>query len=116
MKQLLFSLVIAIVGVMFFTQPSTSQAQTLKTNSLISNYSGPIKYRYDTIAAPCPAKIVRILVKEGDKVNMGEDLVDVEAMNTIFPWSSPIKGEIASIRVSVNDVVETRQVIMLMKR
>jgi len=59
-----------------------------------------------TVASIMPGKIVRLLVKEGDEVSEGQDLLVVEAMKMENAVSSPAAGRVLELKVARGDAVE----------
>ena len=53
-----------------------------------------------------PGKIVRVLVKEGDEVSEGQDLLVVEAMKMENAVASPSAGRVLELRVGPGEAVE----------
>ncbi len=61
----------------------------------------------ETVSAPMPGNIIRIDVKEGDKVTSGQVLVILEAMKMENEIVAPKDGTVAQIVTSKGAVVET---------
>lgn len=59
-----------------------------------------------TIVAPMPGKVVKLLVKAGDEVVEGQGLVVVEAMKMENELKSPKAGKVTQISVREGDAVE----------
>jgi biotin carboxyl carrier protein len=66
----------------------------------------------DQVSTPMPVKIVKILVKEGDKVTLKQPLVIVESMKMENELKSPSNGVIKSIHFAAGDLVGTGQPII----
>jgi biotin carboxyl carrier protein len=66
----------------------------------------------DEISTPMPGKVVKILVKEGDKVKVKQPLVIVESMKMENEIKSPTDGEVKSIHFADGDLVEPGQPIV----
>jgi biotin carboxyl carrier protein len=60
----------------------------------------------DHVATPMPGKVVKILVKEGDRVALKQPLVIVESMKMENEIKSPTDGTIVSIHFAPGDLVE----------
>ena len=60
-----------------------------------------------TVASLMPGKVVRVLVKEGDEVQEGQDLVVVEAMKMENAVSSPRAGKVLELKVQPGEAVES---------
>jgi pyruvate carboxylase subunit B len=54
-----------------------------------------------------PGKVVKLLVKEGDKVEEGQSLLILEAMKMQNEYKSPSQGTITKLHVSEGSTVET---------
>ncbi|MBN2806898.1 MAG: biotin/lipoyl-binding protein [Prolixibacteraceae bacterium] len=61
------------------------------------------------ISSPMPGKIVRLLVKKGEKVAKGDTVIIVSAMKMESEYKSPVDGIIAKIFVKADDVVDAHQ-------
>lgn len=66
----------------------------------------------DQVSTPMPGKIVKILVKEGEKVTLKQPLVIVESMKMENELKSPSNGVIKSIHFAAGDLVGTGQPII----
>ena len=67
------------------------------------------------IAAPMPGRIVKLLVKPGDRVEAGQGLVVVEAMKMENELRSPASGTVSEVRVSEGALVEARTVLVVVE-
>ncbi|MCJ7577768.1 MAG: biotin/lipoyl-binding protein, partial [candidate division Zixibacteria bacterium] len=61
---------------------------------------------------PMPGKIVKILVREGDKVRKGQGLVIVEAMKMENEIRSPGAGIVKKINFKEGNLVDTADLII----
>ncbi|NYT58572.1 acetyl-CoA carboxylase biotin carboxyl carrier protein subunit [Alcaligenaceae bacterium] len=66
----------------------------------------------DQIEATVTGRVLAVLVKVGDTVSAGDDVVTIESMKMEIPVSSDYDGTVAKISVSVDDSVEEGQVII----
>ncbi len=57
------------------------------------------------IAAPMPGKVIRVLVQEGDAVEIGQGLVVVEAMKMQNEMKALRAGHVVDVRVRDGDTV-----------
>ncbi|KAF2989842.1 ATP-grasp domain-containing protein [Methylocystis sp. MJC1] len=57
----------------------------------------PDQAREETLLAPLPARVTRILVKAGDRVSKGEQLLMLEAMKMEITVTAPRHGEVEDI-------------------
>ncbi|RDY22747.1 pyruvate carboxylase [Romboutsia maritimum] len=68
------------------------------------------------IGASIPGKVVKVLVKEGDKVKANQPLIVIEAMKMETNIVSKEDGIIKSIKVNENNMVGDKQLLMLMTK
>ncbi|MDE5618943.1 MAG: biotin/lipoyl-binding protein [Ruminococcus sp.] len=61
----------------------------------------------ETVSAPMPGNIIRVDIKEGDKVTSGQVIVILEAMKMENEIVAPKDGTVAQIVTSKGAVVET---------
>ena len=59
----------------------------------------------DSVKAPMPGKIVRVLVSVGDEVQAGQGIAVIEAMKMQNELKAHAAGRVASISVKDNDAV-----------
>lgn len=59
----------------------------------------------ETLEATVPCKVTQIIAKNGDRVEMHQPLLLVEAMKMEFSIKAPSKGIVKKIRVAVGDVI-----------
>jgi 3-methylcrotonyl-CoA carboxylase alpha subunit len=60
----------------------------------------------DSLAAPMPGRVRRILVRQGDRVEKGAVLLALEAMKMEHAIRAPRDGVVARVRVAEGDLVE----------
>jgi len=58
------------------------------------------------LRAPMPARVVRVMVAEGDRVEEGQGLLVLEAMKMQNEFQSPAPGVVRSLRVQEGDAVD----------
>lgn len=63
------------------------------------------------ITAPMPGKIVRLLVKNGDKVERGQGLLIIEAMKMQNEIKSPKEGTVEKVAVAESQPVNAGEVL-----
>ena len=63
------------------------------------------------VSAPMPGRIVRVLVKPGDRVLAGQAVAVVEAMKMENEVSSSAAGVVSSVSVAAGDSVEVGRVL-----
>lgn len=61
----------------------------------------------ETVSSPMPGNIIRVDIKEGDKVTSGQVLVILEAMKMENEIVAPKDGTVAQVVTSKGAVVET---------
>jgi propionyl-CoA carboxylase alpha chain len=70
----------------------------------------------DALEAPMPGLVVKINVREGDRVYKGQDLVIIECMKMQTGVSSPCNGLVASIGVHEGQAVEAEDVLVTFEK
>jgi 3-methylcrotonyl-CoA carboxylase alpha subunit len=68
------------------------------------------------VHSPMPGKVIKILVKEGDRVKKGELLLIIEAMKMENSILSPSDAVVDKINVALNDRVESTKALMLLEK
>jgi biotin carboxyl carrier protein len=63
------------------------------------------------VTAPMPGKVVRLLVKEGDAVEVGQGLIVVEAMKMQNEVRSPKSGKVERLVAKENQAVNAGEVL-----
>lgn len=64
------------------------------------------------VLAPLPGRVIGILVKEGDKVSAGQDVIMLEAMKMENSISSDFTGTVHKVVVSIGDTVAENAVLV----
>ena len=59
-----------------------------------------------SLSSPMPGRIVKLLVKPGDRVKKGQDLIIVEAMKMENKIASPINGVVKRVFFPEGDQIE----------
>ncbi len=67
----------------------------------------------DRVVSPMPGRIVKVLVKEGDKIALKQPLVIVESMKMENEVKSPSNGTVKSIHFKTGDLVEAGKPIIM---
>jgi biotin carboxyl carrier protein len=68
-----------------------------------------------TIAAPMPGKVVRVLVSEGDTVERGQGIVVIEAMKMQNELKSPKAGRVTSIQAGDGAAVAAGEILAVVE-
>ncbi|MGB8896611.1 MAG: acetyl-CoA carboxylase biotin carboxyl carrier protein subunit [Pseudolabrys sp.] len=66
----------------------------------------------EEVTAPMSGKVWKILVKVGDTVEYGDELMILEAMKMENPIYAPVDGKVAAINVAEGNQVEPNQVLI----
>ena len=66
----------------------------------------------NVLLSPLPGMVVSILVKKGDRVYRGQDLVVIESMKMESGVSSPCEGIVEHVAATIGKAVETDEVLM----
>jgi biotin carboxyl carrier protein len=67
------------------------------------------------ISAPMPGKVVRLLVREGDAVDVGQGLVVVEAMKMQNEMKASRAGRVTEVRVRDGDTVGAGDTLVVLE-
>jgi biotin carboxyl carrier protein len=97
---------ISIGGEKFLVQEATAQSINTSSHDASGIAEEPVA------ASPMPGKVVKILVKAGDKVERGQGLVIVEAMKMENEIKSPVNGTVEKINFAPGDLVDAAQPII----
>lgn len=68
-----------------------------------------------SLVAPMPGKVVRVLLAPGDEVSMGQGVVVVEAMKMQNEIKSPKSGRVVEVRVVEGATVNANQVLAVVE-
>lgn len=85
-----------------------------KADSVTSTADAAFQTEGKTMLAPMAGTILRILVKEGQKVKKGENLIVLEAMKMENEIVADEDGIIRRIWVKENDSVESDQPLLIL--
>jgi len=67
-----------------------------------------------SVAAPMPGKVIRVLVREGDAVEVGQGLVVVEAMKMQNEMKALRDGNVVEVRVRDGETVSAGDVLVVL--
>lgn len=76
---------------------------------------GAAMHKVNSIKAPMPGLVLKVIVEEGQEINAGDSVLILEAMKMENVIKSPGTGIIKTIRVSAKDAVEKNQVLVELK-
>ena len=68
--------------------------------------SGDEEAESDELTAPFTCKVVKLYVKNGQKVKAGDPIVSVEAMKMEYTYDSPKDATIATVNVREGDILD----------
>jgi acetyl/propionyl-CoA carboxylase alpha subunit len=68
-------------------------------------HAGGDQAEHSTVTAPMPGTVLRVLVREGDRVQSRQPLVVLEAMKMETPLVSPYEGVVLAVHVAEGDRV-----------
>lgn len=64
-----------------------------------------------SLASPMPGTVVKVLVRAGDRVEKGQELLVVEAMKMEIKVSAPVAGTVKAVRAAEGDPCDAGQVL-----
>lgn len=77
--------------------------------------SGVYREGRQSVAAPMPGRVVRLLVGEGERVEAGQGLVVVEAMKMQNEMKAPKAGRVVSLAVRQGDTVAAGETLAMIE-
>lgn len=66
----------------------------------------------NSVAAPMPGKISKILLSEGQDIKVGQVVVVMEAMKMEYTLKSEVEGKIKKVFVQLGDQVQLGQILV----
>jgi biotin carboxyl carrier protein len=69
----------------------------------------------NTIVAPMPGKVVKVLAKIGDTVEQGDTIIILSAMKMESEFKAKTSGIIKELRVQEGDTVDGKQVLVVIE-
>ena len=66
----------------------------------------------EEITAPMPGSVFKLICKEGDTVEEGDQLIILEAMKMEVPVKAPRSCTVAAVLVSAGDTITSGQVLL----
>ena len=67
------------------------------------------------VLASMAGTVSEVLVKVGDKVEVGQDVVILESMKMLIPVQSTIKGNVKEIKGNVGEFINQEQVLLVLE-
>lgn len=94
-----------------------SAAQAARGGATRAGVGAPrvIKEGRQAIVAPMPGRVVRVLVKPGDRISAGQGVVIIEAMKMENELRSPKDGVVQEVRASEGTAVEAGAVLAVIE-
>ncbi len=86
--------------------------KTQPTLSVVKTPSKPVVAAAESVLAPIPGLVLRILVKEGDSVNVGDPVLILEAMKMESEIGSTATGIINKINVKESASVQEGEILI----
>jgi len=77
-----------------------------------SRQSGDTHVGENSISTPMPGKVVKILVKQGDEVEVGQTVIIVSAMKMESEFKVKKAGKVKSVHVKEGDLVEGNKILI----
>jgi biotin carboxyl carrier protein len=74
--------------------------------------SGPIS-NDNTIRSPMPGKVVKVYVKPGDRVEVGQPLIVLSAMKMESEFKAGNRGIVREVPVTEGETVDTNQLLVI---
>lgn len=59
--------------------------------------------------------VLEVLVKEGDRVSQGQEVINLESMKMEIPVQSTAAGRVAGIKVAEGDFVDEGQLVLILE-
>ncbi len=62
----------------------------------------------NSVAAPMPGKVIKVMVKEGDTVEVGQPVMIVEAMKMEHTLAAPVAGTVTALNCKEGEQVDAK--------
>lgn len=98
-------LAVQVDGRIFHLDTGSGQDESAVAASAHAGAGGSIK-------APMPGNVVKVMVEEGQEVEVGQSIVVVEAMKMENEVRSPVAGTVTAVNVAAGDSVGTTEVMV----
>ncbi|MED3624333.1 biotin/lipoyl-containing protein [Neobacillus thermocopriae] len=66
------------------------------------------------ITASMAGTVLNIFAKEGDQINLGQEVLMLESMKMEIPIESGIEGVVKEVKVNIGDFVNEGDVLMVL--
>jgi propionyl-CoA carboxylase alpha chain len=66
----------------------------------------------NVLTCPMPGQVIEVLVKKGDRVFRGQNLVILESMKMESGVASPVDGMVAEVHAAAGQTVETDEILV----
>jgi biotin carboxyl carrier protein len=86
-----------------------------ETKYIRNRHKGDTQEGENSISTPMPGKVVKILVKVGDKVEVGQTVIIVSAMKMESEFKARKPGTVKAIHVKEGDLVEGHKVMVVIE-
>ena len=97
------------------TTAAPAQAQPAPATTPAPAPSAPAPAGGKTIVAQLPGKVLKVLVKPGDRVKKGDVVLTIESMKMEVEIFAETDGVIKEVRVKPGDAVNTGDVLVVME-
>ncbi len=98
------------------TQPPAATVETAPSEKTQAAKPKPASVDAQTVEAPLPGLVLRIIASAGASIAKGETILVVESMKMETEIHAPVSGTIAEIPVSQGDQVQSGDVLALINR
>ncbi len=76
------------------------------------NESDDLNQVSQKVQAPLPGQVIKVMAAAGDKVNMDDTVMIIEAMKMETDIKAPVSGEVGNVLVKAGDMVKAGQVLI----
>ncbi|MDP2422974.1 MAG: biotin/lipoyl-containing protein [Bacteroidales bacterium] len=81
----------------------------------LNRLQGSHKASHNNIISPMPGKLLEVLVKEGDRVEVGQTVLIISAMKMESEFKAATAGIVKKINARKGDTVEGNKVLMVIE-
>jgi len=94
-----------------FSMEDLIKSKLNNEDSKVKTPMNPPGKKSGNITALMPGKVIQIIVKEGQKIKVGDPLIIIESMKMENTISSEVNGTIKSINIQIDENVQFDQVL-----